>query len=171
MLNNPMKKFHSARHGSITWAEELRPKSEKAEVTAYFRGNEMKWKYFRRDPIHGGWYDKEEDWNDYIIGGGSFRIDMEQPVEWFNYTLEAKHALIEREIDDYYSADDLPNFHVEPVDIDKNYEHWSNEHLWELQKTFHSRIGKLKLELRDLEREYGAMWRVGDEKYNWEDNF
>lgn len=161
-------KIHSDKYGTITMYEQFIQHKDSTEVTVYFKADERRWKYFKRDEDRIV-SDKEVNWNDYLLGGRTFRLDMEQPAEWFYYTAAAKLSIIENEIGTAYEMDELPWYHVEPVKIDTNYALWSNETLWSLERYMHERIGELEIELRDLKREHAAVWRVGNNKFNWGD--
>lgn len=155
------------KHGNVKVFEQLLPKKDLVEVTFYFKADESKWRYFVRNEATGEVESKEVNWNNYLLGGRTFRVDMTAPRDWFNWTSAAKKAAIEHEIDKLYQWDDIWGYHVERVNIDSNYEKWSDENLWNLECYLDTRIGQLEIELRDLKREYAAVWRVGDKNYDW----
>lgn len=162
-------KIYSEKYGHITVIDELDAKRDKADISIWFKVDERNWRYFRRtsNPFNGPYEEHEVNWNGYSLGGRAIKHDIEAPVDWFYYTIEAKINLIENEIGNLYEMDEVPWYHVEPVQVDKNYEKWSDQTLWDLEHYMHTRIGELELELRDLRREHAAVWRVGEDKYNW----
>lgn len=160
-------KAHSDEYGTLTIYEQFLAKKPAWEITIYLKVDEAAWKYFNR--TDDGWSDQEVDWSGYLLGAKTLRLDFEQPEEWGYFILENKLKIIENEIGSVYAMDDWPSYHVEPVSQTRNYVKWSDKQLWELERILHDRKAELEKELRDINREYHAVWAAGGDKYNWGD--
>lgn len=159
----------SPEWGEIRLYVAYSPKREKWEYTLFAPFPRLKYKFFYDE---NGWKNedgtpKEVEFENFLIGGRSFRFDLEFDKEMSEEELLSE---VEIELQDMFDNDELYGFHVEKLDdtalIEKLDQLGSDELCSIMDKAHKDRIYYAKKRLENEHMEVLCM-QVG-EKFGWD---